>query len=290
MHRAGRLSRLGKSTQLGHGLGLIMGAKIAHPDKLCINMMGDASIGMVGMDLETAARNRIGTLTIVFNNGVMAANRTAWRRPCSATMPPISAAITARWRARLASGRSGSSMPDEFVPALKQAIEATQSNQPALIECVAKAEFPLLALLSAKKHGGTSRSLDREHTHDTRPKASTMAASTMAASTMVASTMARGLGSILLAGQIVIAAGSVAGAQDYPSNHYPARPVKIIVPAAPGGALDTISRLLAHKVAELWNQQFYIENKPGANWIIGMDAAPNRRRTAIRCCSSPVRA
>lgn len=47
----------GKSTQLGHGLGLIMGAKLAHPEKLCINMMGDASIGMVGMDLETAVRN-----------------------------------------------------------------------------------------------------------------------------------------------------------------------------------------------------------------------------------------
>ena len=62
----------GKTTQLGHGLGLIMGAKLANPDKLCINVMGDASIGMVGMDIETAARNRIGILTIVFNNGVMA--------------------------------------------------------------------------------------------------------------------------------------------------------------------------------------------------------------------------
>ena len=49
-----------------------MGAKLANPDKLCINVMGDASIGMVGMDIETAARNRIGILTIVFNNGVMA--------------------------------------------------------------------------------------------------------------------------------------------------------------------------------------------------------------------------
>ena len=53
----------GKSTQLGHGLGLIMGAKLANPGKLCINVMGDASIGMVGMDIETAVRNRIGILT-----------------------------------------------------------------------------------------------------------------------------------------------------------------------------------------------------------------------------------
>ena len=46
----------GKSTQLGFGLGAIMGAKLAEPDKLCINIMGDAAIGMVGMDIETAVR------------------------------------------------------------------------------------------------------------------------------------------------------------------------------------------------------------------------------------------
>ena len=69
----------GKSTQLGYGLGLNMGAKLASPDKLCINVMGDAAIGMTGMDLETAARNGIATLTIVFNNGVMAAERDVLR-------------------------------------------------------------------------------------------------------------------------------------------------------------------------------------------------------------------
>ena len=65
----------GKSTQLGYGLGIIMGAKLAEPDKLCVNIMGDAAIGMVGMDIETAARNKIGILTIVWNNGAMAIER-----------------------------------------------------------------------------------------------------------------------------------------------------------------------------------------------------------------------
>ena len=65
----------GKSTQLGYGLGIIMGAKLAAPGKLCVNVMGDAAIGMTGMDIETAARNRIAILTIVFNNGVMGAER-----------------------------------------------------------------------------------------------------------------------------------------------------------------------------------------------------------------------
>src|SRR5262249_29369721 len=65
----------GKSAQLGYGLGIIMGAKLASPEKTCINVMGDCSFGMTGMDIETASRNRIGILTIVFNNGVMACER-----------------------------------------------------------------------------------------------------------------------------------------------------------------------------------------------------------------------
>ncbi len=43
----------GKTTQLGYGLGLAMGAKLATPDKLCINVWGDAAIGFTGMDFET---------------------------------------------------------------------------------------------------------------------------------------------------------------------------------------------------------------------------------------------
>ena len=56
---AGSYMGWGKSTQLGYGLGITMGAKLAAPDKLCVNVMGDAAIGMTGMDIETAARNRI---------------------------------------------------------------------------------------------------------------------------------------------------------------------------------------------------------------------------------------
>lgn len=62
----------GKTTQLGYGLGIVMGAKLACPDKLCINVWGDAAIGFTGMDIETAARERIPILSILFNNGGMA--------------------------------------------------------------------------------------------------------------------------------------------------------------------------------------------------------------------------
>ena len=131
----------GKSTQLGHGLGLIMGAKLANPGKLCINVMGDASIGMVGMDIETAVRNRIGILTIVFNNGIMAGERRidAARIERHNTLDlggnygDVAKALGA-WSKRIAHA-------DDFVPTLKQAIEVTQSHEPALIEFVVKQNF-----------------------------------------------------------------------------------------------------------------------------------------------------
>ena len=62
----------GKTTHLGFGLPLIIGAKMAHPDKFCINVMGDGAFGMSGMDFETATRQKIGITTLVFNNGGMA--------------------------------------------------------------------------------------------------------------------------------------------------------------------------------------------------------------------------
>ena len=61
----------GKSTQLGFGLGLIMGAKLAAPQNLAVNIMGDAAFGMAGMDFETAARERIPILTIILNNSAL---------------------------------------------------------------------------------------------------------------------------------------------------------------------------------------------------------------------------
>src|SRR3989442_3885646 len=62
----------GKSHALGTGLGLIMGAKLAAPDKFCVNFMGDAAFGMTGLDFETAVRCGIPITTIVLNNSTMA--------------------------------------------------------------------------------------------------------------------------------------------------------------------------------------------------------------------------
>lgn len=62
----------GKSHQLGTGLGLAIGAKVAVPDKFCVNFMGDAAFGMTGLDFETAVRCGIPSCTIVLNNSTMA--------------------------------------------------------------------------------------------------------------------------------------------------------------------------------------------------------------------------
>jgi acetolactate synthase I/II/III large subunit len=62
----------GKSHALGTGLGLTIGAKLAAPDKFCVNFMGDAAFGMTGLGFETAVRVGAPICTVVFNNSTMA--------------------------------------------------------------------------------------------------------------------------------------------------------------------------------------------------------------------------
>ena len=52
---------------------------------------------------------------------------------------------------------------------------------------------------------------------------------------------------------------------------YPARPVRIVVPTAPGGAADTLARTLAQHLSQASGQQFFIENRPGAGNVLGIE-------------------
>ena len=124
----------GKSTQLGYGLGLAMGAKLACPDKLCINVWGDAAIGFTGMDLETAVRERLPILSILLNNHSMAIEL------------PVMPDATERYRATDISGNYADfarslgaygeriTQPSDIREAIARGVEATQKGRPALLE------------------------------------------------------------------------------------------------------------------------------------------------------------
>ncbi|HKV04480.1 MAG TPA: thiamine pyrophosphate-requiring protein [Candidatus Acidoferrales bacterium] len=139
----------GKTTQLGYGLGLAMGAKLARPEKLCINVWGDAAIGFTGMDFETAVRERIPILSILLNNFSMAMEL------------PVMPVSTEKYRSTDISGDYAAmaralggygervTHPDEIVPAIRRGIEQTQKGIPALLEFLTSKEITF----SKKYHG-----------------------------------------------------------------------------------------------------------------------------------------
>jgi thiamine pyrophosphate-dependent acetolactate synthase large subunit-like protein len=124
----------GKSTQLGTGLGLAMGAKLAKPEWLVINVMGEAAFGMVGMDFETATRCGAPVLTIVLKNGVMGGYSkylpTATERYQITQLSGEYADV-----AKALGGYSEKiTHAADLRSALKRCIGKTQSGQPALLE------------------------------------------------------------------------------------------------------------------------------------------------------------
>ena len=72
--------------------------------------------------------------------------------------------------------------------------------------------------------------------------------------------------STLIVGFAFVAASAVA-------QTYPVKPVKIIVPASPGGGIDTVARIAADKLSAAFGQQFIAENRPGAGGRPGTDFA-----------------
>lgn len=131
----------GKSTQLGFGLGAIMGAKLAEPERICINIMGDAAIGMVGMDLETAVRNRIPIITVLFNNGIMAIESDSLVDAHTDYGANFVGGNYAALAESLGALGERITQPADFIPALDRAVAATREGRPALLEVMVKAGY-----------------------------------------------------------------------------------------------------------------------------------------------------
>jgi thiamine pyrophosphate-dependent acetolactate synthase large subunit-like protein len=130
----------GKTTQLGYGLGLAMGAKLAAPEKLCINVWGDAAIGFTGMDFETAVRERIPIMSVLLNNFSMAIELKVM--PIS-TEKYRSTDISGDYAAMArAFGGYGERVTDpaEIVPAIRRGIEKTRQGVPVLLEFITSKE------------------------------------------------------------------------------------------------------------------------------------------------------
>ena len=68
-----------------------------------------------------------------------------------------------------------------------------------------------------------------------------------------------------------VLAAAAAGLPPVAAQPFPSRAVKLVVPTSPGGATDAFSRALAPRLAEIWGQAVLVENRPGANQILGAD-------------------
>jgi acetolactate synthase-1/2/3 large subunit len=118
-----------------------MGAKLARPEKTCINVWGDAAIGFTGMDFETAVRERIPILSVLLNNFSMAMEL------------PVMKVATEKYRSTDISGNYADmarafgghgervTEPGQIVPAIERALRKTQDGVPALLEFITTQEI-----------------------------------------------------------------------------------------------------------------------------------------------------
>ncbi len=139
----------GKSTQLGTGLGIALGAKLASPEKIVVNVMGDLAFGTVGMEVETAVRERLPILTVILNNSVMGGYS-------DHNMPYASqhfgtnrlSGQYARVAEALGAHTERVEKPDDVRAALERGIAANRNGQTAVLEMITK-EDPVYPVATA---------------------------------------------------------------------------------------------------------------------------------------------
>ncbi|MBW1803924.1 MAG: thiamine pyrophosphate-requiring protein, partial [Deltaproteobacteria bacterium] len=130
----------GKMTTLGGSLGFSMGAKLAHPDKTVVHILGDASMGMAGMDFETAVREKIPILSIVLNNGIFSGYDKMQPEATKRYNIDRCGGDYTRVAEGLGFHAEKIDQPGEIIPAIERAKKVVANGQPALLEFLTRAD------------------------------------------------------------------------------------------------------------------------------------------------------
>ncbi len=133
----------GKTTHLGFGIPLMIGAKMAHPDKFCLNLMGDGAFGMSGLDLETSVRAELPITTVLLNNGAMSTYEgTSLIGPVSKKEYGVSSMKGDYAKIAKGLGAEGIRVekPNELEMALKNAQQLNKDGKTVLIDVISNVE------------------------------------------------------------------------------------------------------------------------------------------------------
>ena len=124
----------GKTTHLGYGIPLMIGAKMAKPDKFCLNFMGDGAFGMSGLDIETSVRANLPITTVVLNNGGMG----GYDRALPTALEVFGTSSLTGNYAKIAEGLGAIGIevdtPDAIVPALQRAQRENADGNTVLLD------------------------------------------------------------------------------------------------------------------------------------------------------------
>ena len=128
----------GKTTHLGYGIPLMIGAKIADPNKYCVNFMGDLAFGHTGLDIETAVRAGVPITTVIINNYTMG----GYDKSMPTAMERFGAGNQSGDYADVAKalGAKGIKVekPEGVAPALEEAQQANKEGDVCVVEIITR--------------------------------------------------------------------------------------------------------------------------------------------------------
>ena len=117
-----------------------MGAKLAAPEKLAVNIMGDAAFGMAGMDYETAVREKIPIMTIMFNNSALGNYKQGMPVATERYGTPFISGDYTKVAEGLGAYSERVENPAEIIPAINRAQKEMEAQKPALLEIITREE------------------------------------------------------------------------------------------------------------------------------------------------------